>query len=310
MAEKKIIKATHEGDLPLGNITLNCAVLEDGTRVISRNAIFRAFGRTKRGRAIGEMREPNMPSFIDAKNLQPFVGDDLREGLKKMEFEDKNGKIADGYNALILPMLCKVYLDARATINPDTGKPILIRSQTPLARASEMLLISLSKVGIIALIDEATGYQEDRDKTALREFLEKFLKEERGKWIKTFPDEFFEAIFKMKGWDWQSAIKGQKPGVVGKYINNYVWARIAPGVLTELRRINPKDEHGKRKGKNPQFIDVDFGHPKLKEHLNILTIFAKAAGYNWTNWERMLNRALPKFEADGSRIQEIGFDDV
>jgi hypothetical protein len=306
----RLIKATHEGELPLGNLNLSCAVLEDGTRVISRNAIFRAFGRTKRGRAKGEVREPNMPSFIDAKNLQPFIGEDLRNGLKKIEFEDKNGKVADGYNALILPLLCKVYLDARATTNYNTGRPIITKSQEPLARASEILLLSLSKVGIIALIDEATGYQEDRDKTALREFLTRFLKEEKGKWIKTFPDEFFEAIFKMKGWDWKSAIKGQKPGVVGRYINNYVWARIAPGVLDELRRINPKDEHGRRKGKNPQFIDIDFGHPKLKEHLKVLTMFAIASGYNWTNWERMVNRALPKFQADGSQIQEIGFEDA
>lgn len=307
MAEKQLIKATHEGDLPIGNIILNCAVLSDGTRVISRNAIFKAFGRTKRGRAIGETREPNMPSFIDAKNLQPFVGEDLSGVLNKLEFEDTKGKEDSGYNALILPMLCKVYLDARAIVNPITGKQILTKSQEPLARASEILLLSLTKVGIIALIDEATGYQEDRNKTELREFLAKFLQEEKGKWIKTFPDEFFEAIFKMKGWDWKSAIKGQKPGVVGKYINNYVWARIAPGVLSELKRINPKNENGRKKGKNPQFIDVDFGHPMLKEHLKVLTMFAKASGYNWVNWDRMVKRALPKFEKDGSAVQEIDF---
>lgn len=305
-----LIKATHDGDLPIGNIILKCAVLENGTRIISRNAIFKAFGRTKRGRAIGEAREPNMPSFIDAKNLQSFVDADLRAGLNRIEFQYKNGKEDSGYNALILPMLCKVYLDARVTINPNTGKPILTKSQEPLARASEILLLSLSKVGIIALIDEATGYQEDREKTALREFLVKFLQEEKGKWIKTFPDEFFEAIFKMKGWNWKSAIKGQKPGVVGKYINNFVWSRIAPGVLTELKRINPKDEHGKRKGKNPQFIDIDFGHPKLKEHLKVLVMFAKASGYNWSSWERMVKRALPKFDKDGSAPQELEFPEM
>jgi hypothetical protein len=93
-----------------------------------------------------------------------------------------------------------------------------------------------------------------------------------------------------------------------KYINNFVWSRIAPGVLTELNKINPKDEiTGKRKAKHPQFIDVDFGHPKLKEHLNILTAFAKATGCNWNNWIRMVERALPKFDQDGSQAQEIDF---
>jgi len=300
MSENKLIKATHEGKLLLGETELNVAVLEDGTRVISRNAIFKAFGRTKRGRAKTEQRVPNMPSFIDANNLQPFVGEDLSSGLKQLDFVDLNGKQDSAYNALILPMLCKVYLDAR-----QSG--VLKSQQLPLARASEVLLISLSKVGIIAMVDEVTGYQEVRDKTALQEFLTKFIKEERGIYIKTYPDEFFEAIFKMRHLNWSLASKGKKPQYIGHYINNFVYSRIAPNVLTELRKVNPKDETGKRKGKHTQHIDIDYGHPKLKEHLSILTAFARAAGFNWTNWERMVNRALPKFDADGSAAQEIGF---
>jgi hypothetical protein len=297
------LKATHQGELPIGDIILPCAVLENGKRIITYSAVFKAFGRTKRGAQKDQSRVHNMPAFLNANNLQPFVGADLRGVLKLIEYTDKNGTPSTGYDAEILPLMCKMYLEAR-----QAGA--LKGQQLPLAIASEMLLFSLSKVGIIALIDEATGYQEDRDKSELRQFLEKFLREERGRWIKTFPDEFFEAIFKMKGWNWQMATKGQKPGVVGKYINNYVWSRIAPGVLTELKRLNPKDEHGRRRGKNPQFIDVDFGHPKLKEHLTVLTMFAKAAGYNWASWDRMVKRALPKFEEDGSAAQELGFDDL
>ena len=68
MAEK-ILKATHQGSLKIGDKELECAVLENGARVISRNAVFRAFSRTKRGRAKKETRVPNMPAFIDANNL-------------------------------------------------------------------------------------------------------------------------------------------------------------------------------------------------------------------------------------------------
>jgi hypothetical protein len=300
MSEDQLLKATHEGKLTLGEAVLNVAVLNDGTRVISRNAIFKAFGRTKRGRAKTEQRVPNMPSFIDANNLQPFVGEDLVRELKQLDFIDLNGKQDNAYNALILPMLCKVYLDARQS-------NVLKTQQMPLARASEILLLSLSKVGIIAMVDEVTGYQEVRDKTALQEFLSKFIKEERGIYIKTYPDEFFEAIFKMRHLNWSLANKGKKPQYIGHYINNYVYSRIAPNVLAELRKVNPKDETGKRKGKHTQHIDIDYGHPKLKEHLSILTAFARATGFNWTNWERMVNRALPKFDSDGSAAQEIGF---
>ena len=297
---KKLLKATHQGELPIGETVLPCAVLEDGTRVITKSAVFKAFGRSKRGRNLGEVRVPNMPAFIDANNLQRFIGNDLIEVLKQIDYEDKNGNESAGYNASILPLMCKMYLDARQ-------EKVLKTQQLPLARASEMLLLSLSKVGIIALIDEATGYQQVRDKDALQLFLQKFLEEEKGKWVKTFPDEFFESIFKMKGWTWSIANKGEKPQVVGHYINNYVYSRIAPKVLIELRKLNPKDESGNRKAKHPQWIDVNFGHPKLKEHLNILIAFARASGYNWSNWERLVCRALPKFDKDGSAAQEFNF---
>jgi hypothetical protein len=296
-----IIKATHEGKLILGESELNVAVLEDGTRVISRNAIFKAFGRTKRGRAKTEQRVPNMPSFIDANNLQPFLGEDLRGGLKQLDFLDLNGKQDSAYDALILPMLCKVYLDARQS-------KALKTQQLPLARASEILLVSLSKVGIIAMVDEVTGFQEERDKNALQEFLSKFINEQRGVYIPTYPDEFFEALFKMRGLNWSLASKGKKPQYFGHLLNNFVYERIGPKVLEALRKVNPKDEiTGKRKGKHTQHIDDKYGHPKLKEHLIILTAFAKAAGYNWNTWERMVNKALPKFEKDGSQIQELDF---
>jgi len=280
-------------------MVIPCAVLQDGTRVISYSAVFKAFGRTKRGSQGDSSRVPNMPAFLNSNNLQPFVGADLRGVLKKLDFQDKNGRETQGFNALILPLLCKVYLDARAAKNPKTGKSILLPSQLPLARASEILLLSLSQIGIIAMVDEVTGYQNERDKTALQEFLSKFINEQRGIYIKTYPDDFFEAVFKMRHLNWSLAAKGKKPQYFGHLINNYVYSRIAPNVLTELRRVNPKDEKtGKRKAKHTQHIDDMYGHPKLKEHLIVLTALAKAAGYNWANWERMVNRALPKFEED------------
>ena len=70
MTKEKILKATHEGKITIGDNELNVAVLEDGTRVITQSAVFKAFGRTKRGRAIDDVRVLNRPAFVDAKNLQ------------------------------------------------------------------------------------------------------------------------------------------------------------------------------------------------------------------------------------------------
>lgn len=298
--KKDMFNATHEGVLKIGEAQLDVAVLENGQRIITHSGVFHAFDRTPRGNA----RLIGIPAFMDANNLQPFVDSDLKAVIKKVEYLDKNGKVSQGFDANILPLVSDLYLRAR-----EAGK-ITTKAQLETAQKAEMLVRSLAKVAITALIDEVTGYQEVREKDALQQFLQKFLEEEKGKWVKTFPDEFFESIFKMKKWNWQMANKGQKPQVVGHYINNYVYSRLAPQVLVELRKLNPKADDGKRKGKHTQWIDIDFGHPKLKEHLSILTAFAKATGYNWGNWNRMVERALPKFEQDGSQIQEIPFEDI
>lgn len=302
------LKATHEGILKIGDKELPVAVLQDGTRIITQTAIFTAFGRPMRGsRDKGDQTDGKLPGLIDAKNLQPFISADLRQVIKPIKYVDLNGKENQGYSALILPLICDVYVDARNAQRLD-GRSVLTAKQLPNVFAAEMLLRALSKIGIIGLVDEVTGYEKIKEKDALQQFLEKFLLEERGRWIKTFPDEFFDMIFKMKGITWKTANKGKKPQWIGHIINNYVYSRIAPQVLAELRKVNPKNEKGNRKGKHTQWIDVDYGHPKLKEHLNILLAFGKATGFNETNWKRLVERALPQYDQkDGSSAPELGF---
>jgi hypothetical protein len=287
----KILKATHQGPLKIGEKALDCAVLEDGTRIISRNAIFRAFGRTKRGRARTETRVPNMPSFIDAKNLQPLINNELEGGLKQIEYISLTGKLTTGYNAEVIPLMCDLYLTAREN-------DVLTKAQQPLAIASEVLLRSFAKVGIIALIDEATGYQYDRARHDLEEILDKFIAKELRKWAKTFPDEFYQQMFRLKGWQYVP-FSVKRPGVVGKYTNDLVYDRIAPGVLEELKRITPRDGAGRTKHRYFQRLTEDVGHPRLREHLTAVIALMKAST-KWDQFYRMMQRALPRY---GSTIE-------
>jgi hypothetical protein len=301
--QKKILAAEYGSDktpIVLGNVELPCYVLEDGTRVLSGRALQKAIGYEG---SSGDW----LKKFISQKSIAPSVPKEVIAGFAEpIQFirNDSGGSqpITYGYEATKLIDLCDALIDLKKA-------GVLKPNQIMYAEQAEIIIRSVAKVGIIALVDEATGYQKVRDKDALQLFLSKFLEEEQRKWVPTFPPDFFEAIFKMKGWTWKEA-STKKPQVVGHYINNYVYSRLAPQVLDELRRLNPKSEKGHRKGKHPQWINPDYGHPKLKEHLKVLTMFAKATGYNWTNWERMVNRALPKFSKDGSQIQEIDFEDT
>jgi hypothetical protein len=208
------LKAKYQGQLKIGEKELLCAVLEDGTRIISRNAIFKAFGRTKRGRKKDEIRVLNMPSFIDANNLQPFIGEDLNGELTQISYYNTRGRLSTGYKAEVLPLLCDVYLSAR-----NSG--VLTIKQQSLAVAAEVLVRSLSKVGIIALVDEATGYQIAREEDALQKLLAVYLSEERLKWAKMFPDEFYRQLFRLRGWSY-NPMDIRRPKIVGKLTNQLV----------------------------------------------------------------------------------------
>jgi P63C domain len=87
-------------------------------------------------------------------------------------------------------------LDAR-----DADK--LTEHQKPIASACDFLIRGLAHIGIIALVDEATGYQEVRDRLALQAILDAYLRKELAAWAKRFPDEFYKQMFRLKGWQWK-----------------------------------------------------------------------------------------------------------
>lgn len=285
----KLLKAEFGGPdkaLRLGNdIEIPCFVLEDGTRVLNQRAMVKALGMS-RGSSAGSGGD-RLAKFVGTKALQPHVSADLLKVTQSpMKFIALNGKVAYGYEATVLVDICDAVLQARK-------KKTLDPQQQHIAESCEALVRSFAKVGIIALVDEVTGYQAVRGREALQKFLDKFIQDEAKKWIKTFPDEFFETIFRMKGWTWNQATH-KKPGVVGRYINDLVYDRLGPGVLEELRKKNPKLPAGYRKTRHFQHLTDDYGSPALKQRIELLIAFAKASGYSWPHFKRMVERALPK----------------
>src|SRR5207245_5511091 len=127
--------------------------------------------------------------FISAANLRPYISDELREMAEPIPYIGPTGSKAFGYKAEILPAVCDVYLEAR-------HDKALAHNQFPAARAAEILVRGLARVGIVALIDEATGYQETRARHELQRMLEAYVQAELRTWVNTFPDESFRAIYR------------------------------------------------------------------------------------------------------------------
>lgn len=305
MTTENQFEITHEGVLALGEFEIPCYVLKNGERVLSTTGMQRALGVI--GNEPQQRSSGRLDEILTSKVVKPLLsGNYASSQFKPIQCFKGKQKIS-AYKAISLPEICELMLKVRDYAKSNDIE-LGIRQKAVVIQ-SDFIIRSLAKVGIIALVDEVTGYEKVKEKDALQIFLQKFLEEEKGKWVRTFPPDFFEAIFKMKGWTWKQA-STKKPQVVGHYVNNFVYSRLAPQVLKELRKLNPKDEKGNRKGKYPQWINPEFGHPKLKEHISILTAFAKATGYNWNNWQRMVERALPRFNQDGSAAQEIPFIDM
>jgi hypothetical protein len=293
MVKHKILKATHEGKITIGENELNVAVLEDGTRLITQSAIFKAFGRTKRGRALDDIRVLNRPAFIDAKNLQPFIDLSLDSVLNTITYQSINNNPTEGYNAEILPKLCKVYLDARA-------EKKLVTQQLPLARASEILLIALSKIGITALVDEATGYQYERERDELQTILKAYISEELLAWQQRFPHEFYKQIFRLNNWEYTVQNLKSRPSVVGTWTNKYIYKQLPNGILEELKKETPKNETGKLKEHLHRRLTQDVGHPHLDRQItSVITIMRLSK--SWRDFNKKFNELYGQ--------QEIDFDE-
>jgi hypothetical protein len=282
-------QAMYEGVVQIGDTEILAAVLPDGKRLISQATFLRALGRSrspKAGTGIFSTVD-GLPFFLQAKQLFPFLSEELRMSTTPVAYASKTGRRMVGYNAELLPMVCEAYLQFRDASGGDVPK-----NYAHIIAACDMLMRGLARVGIIALVDEATGYQEVRDRLALQAILDKFLRKELAAWAKRFPDEFYQHIFRLHGWEWKE-IGSQRPGVVAHYTNDIIYARLAPGILEELQAKNPKDDRGRRKARHHQWLTDDVGHPALAQHL-YATVGLMRASASWQQFMTMLNMAFPK----------------
>jgi hypothetical protein len=260
-------QATHSGELVIGGRKIACAVLRNGKRVLTQETFLTAIGRAAKAKAgTGSLKlVDGLPPFLVAENLKPFISDELMESTTPIVFRTVKGGRAFGYDAMLLPMVCEVYVNAR-----DENK--LLKGQEHIAAACYILMKGLARVGIIALVDEATGYQEQRAKDELARILEAYVQEEYRPWMRTFPEEFFRQIYRIHDWSYKPGNAKRTP-FIGHLINKYVYGELPPGVLDELRRLNPVTDHGYRRRKHFQYLTADTGNEHLdRQIMTVITL--------------------------------------
>lgn len=285
-----VVIATHVGDIQVGDSLLSCAVLEDGRRVINQSTMLSALGRNpqKSRRTRGADKTSLRAPFLLANNLQKYISPRMTELLEPVTYRRVGQSVKSiGYSAELLPMVCEAYLQARE-------KGDLVSSQNDSAYAAEVLVRGLARVGIVALVDEATGYQETRARHELQRILEAYVTVELRPWVQRFPDEFFQEMYRLHGWGYKPGTSKRTP-FAGKLVNRYIYDQLPPGVHDEIRRKNPKNESGNRSHKHHQFLTASTGITALDRQISSVITLMRVSDSK-QQFEELFERAYPPLQ--------------
>jgi len=297
--------AEYIGELRIGDAVLSAAVLPDGTRVLSQAAVTRAFGPVQGGwqkRKQADSHDGDLPSFLIAASLKPHISKEFRTlvGAPKMYRDPRGGPIRMGLEATLLPKSCEVWLKAR-----DAGD--LTKIQMPVAARAEILMRGLAHTGIIALVDEATGYQYVRAQDALSKILEEFIAKELQPYVPTFQSDYYREIYRLRGLEYPTDTV-KRPQYFGCITNDIVYRRLAPGVLEELKRVTPRLISGRHKEKLFQRLTQNKGYPKLREHLGAVVTMMQLST-NWHDFLAKLDRLRPRQDLKSlGKALQLSFD--
>lgn len=284
---KSLPKATHgsvDHPLRVGDMEIPCYVLEDGRRVLSLGGMIKALGMSPGTAGGGE--GDRMAGFSSTKSISPFVSKELAAMIKSpVRFQSPNGGTpVTGYEATILADLCDAVLASRRA-------GALHYQQEHIAQQCEILVRGFARVGIIALVDEATGYQRERAKDSLAKILEAFVAKELQPYVRAFPSDFYEQLFRLRGLEYPPQNPKFRPQYFGVLTNDIVYERLAPGLLEELKKQASKDE---KKAHLHRRLTQEVGHPKLREHLASVVTAMKLSD-NYPDFINKLNRLHPRF---------------
>ena len=293
---RSIPKATHQGTLDINGIEISCAVLEDGRRVVSETSLANSLGISRSGGYWEKKRREgtSVPRYLYAKYLDPYISDELRAKLlEPVIYKPTAGASAKGVPAEVLPEICDVWIKAG-----EEGTVSKARQDIP--KTAYLLMKGFAKVGIIALVDEATGYQYEREHNELQKILKSYISEELLEWQKRFPDEFYKEIFRLNGWG-DLTVPGinfqKRPGVIGTWTKKLIYQKLPRGVLQELVRKTPKNSAGKLSKRLHQSLTIDIGHPHLEKQL-VSVITLMNISKDWNEFMGFFNKKFGQQELD------------
>ena len=249
-----------EGELHLGGMYIPCYVLEDGTRILSGRGMQEALKMVDKDDDLKPTSGARLSRYLDQKSLNEFI----YKGKEPGHFDPivcyKGNQKINGYEATVLADICEAFLDARKTISLSPRQKII-------ADQCEILIRGFARVGIVALVDEATGYQYERERFELQKILNAYISEEILKWQLTFTDEFYKEIYRLWELPFIPKYIKNKPSFIGKLTTKYIYELLPDGVVDKIKEKTGKTEKGNWKYKWHQSLTLDIGREHLKKQI-------------------------------------------
>lgn len=246
----------YEGELKLGGVSVPCYVLEDGTRVLSGRKMQEIL-RIVDGNTSGT----KLPQFLANSAIKPFIFNEKDAAHFEPIICYKGKQQINGYEATVLPDICEAILKARRSGVKLTERQMIVATQC------EILLSAFAKVGIIALVDEATGYQYDRERFELHKILAAYISDEILKWQLTFTDDFYKEVYRLWGLPFIPKYIKNKPSFIGKLTTKYIYEQLPKGVVDKIKEKTGKTEKGNWKYKWHQSLTPEIGREHLKKQI-------------------------------------------
>jgi hypothetical protein len=254
-------KATHWGNLPIGDALLPAYVLEDGSRVFSLKGVVVGLIGTEGGQLAEYLKVKALRDFLPP-DLTPAEDDSIAALIK---FDTGNGegpfRYAIGFPVERFMDLCSAYSDALVRHATPDNDFTLTKRQIEIAQKALAFQRACAKVGIIALVDEVTGYQFEREEDALRLKLNLFLADEMRKWERTFPDQLWVEFGRLTKW---TGPVHSRPKYWGKLVMELIYGYLDPDVAKWLKENAPKPMHGQN---YHQWLTSQYGLKRLVEHI-------------------------------------------
>lgn len=255
----KIPRAMFSGVLTIGDGSIPSYVLEGGIRVFSTTGLIKS---------LGFKHNANADEIFKSKQIQPYLPSiadrQIRGNL--IEFYTDKGTLAKGYDVERFIEICQAYSQAL-----EEGKLIFPR-HLEAAKKANAILRACSKIGIIALVDEVTGYQYARAENELQFKLKLYLSEEMRGWEKTFPDDLWIQFARLT--HWSGTPTKNRPRHWGYFVMDLIYRSLDPDVAKYLKENKPEPKRGQN---YHQWFNEDYGVKKLREHINRIIGMAQAA---------------------------------